>query len=77
MSEVKEGAATAASRRLQEMTRMLEKYAAMVAEIERFWLAPSSQEAAPWTAHRDINDVTLAAALAPAGMIEIPRPPVG
>ncbi|HET7608101.1 MAG TPA: hypothetical protein VFL84_05455, partial [Gammaproteobacteria bacterium] len=70
-------AAKAASRRLQATTRVLERYTPMVAEIERFWLEPSSQETASWTAHRDINDVTLAAALTPAGMIELPRPPVG
>jgi hypothetical protein len=68
-------AATAASRRLQAMTRMLERYAPLAAEIEEFWLRPSNREAPAWTAHRDINDVTLAAALAPAGLIELLPPP--
>jgi hypothetical protein len=68
-------AATAASPRLQALTRMLERYAPMAAEIEEFWLAPTNREAATWTAHRDINDVTLAAALAPAGLIELRQPP--
>jgi hypothetical protein len=68
-------AGTAASRRLQAMTRMLERDAPLAAEIEEFWLRPSNREAAAWTAHRDINDVTLAAALAPAGLIELLPPP--
>jgi hypothetical protein len=67
-------AARAASPRLQATTRMLERYTPLAAEIEEFWRAPRNREAAAWTAHRDINDVTLAAALAPLGAIELPPP---
>ena len=34
-------------------------------EIEEFWLRASSQESAGWLAHREINSVMLATALAP------------
>jgi hypothetical protein len=37
--------------------------------LEDFWLAPASRSAPSWTAHRDINAVTLAACLAPEGTV--------
>ena len=64
----------AASRRLKTMAALLERYAPLAPEIEAFWLDPKNREAAAWTAHRDINDVTLAAALAPKGLIELLDP---
>jgi hypothetical protein len=69
---VAERARTPAAR---DTVRLLARYAPVADEIEEFWRDRRNQEAATWTAHRDINDVTLAAALAPAGMTELPLPP--
>ena len=38
-------------------------------QLEEYWLDPHNQAAATWTAHSDINAVTLAACLAPKGML--------
>ncbi|MFW5815299.1 MAG: hypothetical protein ACOCVP_00460 [Wenzhouxiangella sp.] len=38
-------------------------------EIERTWLDPANRALRSWTDHRDINDVMLAACLAPAGYL--------
>ena len=63
---------------LRASTRpLLEAHAPLAAEIERFWLDSRNREAANWTAYRDINDVTLAAALAPEGFVELLPPSRG
>jgi hypothetical protein len=59
---------------LRASTQLLKAYAPLAAEIERFWQDSRNREAANWTAYRDINDVTLAAALAPAGFVELLPP---
>jgi hypothetical protein len=41
----------------------------MAQALEEFWLDPASEAASTWTAHRDINAVTLAASLAPRGSL--------
>jgi hypothetical protein len=46
-----------------------ERYLPLATELERFWLEPANQSAESWGEHRDINDVSLAAALAPAGAL--------
>ncbi len=38
-------------------------------ELEGHWLDPANQAAPAWRAHHDINAVTLAAALAPRGVL--------
>jgi hypothetical protein len=47
----------------------LERYAALASQLEAFWLDPLHQAVETWTDHRDINAVTLAACLAPAGAL--------
>jgi hypothetical protein len=49
--------------------RRLEPFVALASELEDFWLDPANQRARTWTGHRDINAVTLAACLAPEGVI--------
>lgn len=50
--------------------RRLQAFVPVAAELEEFWLAASSQAGHTWTAHRDINAVSLAACLAPRGVLE-------
>ena len=50
-------------------TRALSPYAPLARQLEDFWLDPASQSAETWTSHRDINAVTLAASLAPNGVL--------
>lgn len=47
----------------------LRRFVPLAARLEDFWSSPASQSAATWTAHRDINAVTLAACLAPQGAL--------
>lgn len=56
-----EGLATA----LSELT----PYVSAAETIKAFWLTPSHREAASWRDHQDINDVMLASALLPEGLL--------
>ena len=51
------------------------RYRALRKQILEFWQIPEHRQVATWTEHQDINDVTLAAALAPAGVLELPPAP--
>ncbi|HET7362440.1 MAG TPA: hypothetical protein VFJ70_02590 [Burkholderiales bacterium] len=48
---------------------LLERHVPLAAALEEFWLQPANQAGPTWTAHADINAVTLAAALAPRGSL--------
>ena len=48
---------------------LLERYVPLAKALEDFWLQSANQAASTWTAHADINAVTLAAALAPRGSL--------
>ena len=48
---------------------LLERHVPLAAALENFWREPGNQAASTWTAHADINAVTLAAALAPQGSL--------
>jgi hypothetical protein len=50
-------------------TARLAPYVPLARELEDFWLDPASQLSPTWTGHRDINAVSLAASLAPDGML--------
>lgn len=50
--------------------RRLRAFVPLAEALEDFWLDPANQAAQTWTAHRDINAVTLAASLAPEGMMQ-------
>jgi hypothetical protein len=45
------------------------------AEIVSFWVTDEHRRQPTWLEHRDINDVMLATALAPAGFLELRDPP--
>lgn len=47
----------------------LAEYLPLRDELEGFWLEPAHRRASSWTDHLDINEVTLAACLAPAGLL--------
>jgi hypothetical protein len=47
----------------------LEGYFPLRDELEAFWQHPAHRRGPTWRAHEDIDEVTLAACLAPAGMI--------
>ena len=47
----------------------LRRFVPLAATLEHFWSGAASQSAQTWTAHRDINAVTLAACLAPDGAL--------
>lgn len=47
----------------------LSRHVPLAKALEDFWLEPANQAAPSWTAHRDINAVTLAACLAPEGSL--------
>jgi hypothetical protein len=49
--------------------RRLRRFVPLAATLEDFWLDPRHQSAPTWSAHRDINAVTLAACLAPQGAL--------
>jgi hypothetical protein len=46
-------------------------YDPLRAEILAFWLRAEHQRASSWTGHRDINEVMLATALAPDGLLAL------
>jgi hypothetical protein len=50
-------------------TARLAPYVPLARELEDFWLDPASQSSPTWIGHRDINAVSLAASLAPDGML--------
>ena len=50
-------------------TARLRRHLPLAHELEEFWLDPAAQAAPSWTGHGDINAVTLAASLAPAGVL--------
>lgn len=54
---------------LHEAIQSLSGAAALAEHLEAFWRTPESRATAPWTDHRDINVVSLAAALAPEGYL--------
>ncbi|MGM0558888.1 MAG: hypothetical protein ACQEVA_21045 [Myxococcota bacterium] len=43
----------------------------LVRRVVNFWLEPGSRREATWTGHRDINEVMLATALSPAGVLSL------
>ena len=47
----------------------LERHVPMAKALQDFWLQSANQAESTWTAHADINAVTLAAALAPRGSL--------
>jgi hypothetical protein len=47
----------------------LMRYVPLRDSIESFWLSPEHREVGAWEEHQNINDVTLAASLAPAGVL--------
>ena len=49
--------------------RTLERYAGLGNEITRFWLDPKPRATRTWREHQDINDVMLATALVPDGIL--------
>ncbi len=65
--------------KLEEATRArlvaeldaLAPYAALGSPIASFWRDPAARRAPSWSAHRDINDVMLAACLVPEGVLAL------
>ncbi len=51
--------------------RALEGAAPLADAIEAFWLDEAHRSASTWTQHREINEVTLAASLAPDGFLAV------
>jgi hypothetical protein len=47
----------------------LHRFVPLATELEDFWLDARHQAVATWTAHEHINAVTLAASLAPRGVL--------
>jgi hypothetical protein len=56
---------------IEPQVQKLMPYVPLIAEIEKFWLQPSHQEADSWTSHQDINRVMLATSLAPDGFLNL------
>jgi hypothetical protein len=56
---------------LTVQVKNLMRYGPLIEEIEQFWLRRENQESESWTAHEDINSVTLATSLAPDGYLAI------
>lgn len=54
---------------LRAPPRLFERCAPLRAEIEAFWLCPAHRAIPAWTEHEDLNDVMLAASLAPEGWL--------
>ncbi len=48
---------------LQIPSDELQAFRPMVETIEQFWMEPANRQVESWTAHRNINDITLAASL--------------
>jgi hypothetical protein len=70
-----DGAARRLSSAGRSSLRRLERYAPIRDEIVAFWLQPDAQRATTWTAHEDINDVTLATSLVPDGFLVLAPAP--
>jgi hypothetical protein len=49
--------------------KSIERFVPLSAALEDFWLDQDNQSSSTWTGHRDINAVTLAACLAPDGLL--------
>jgi hypothetical protein len=47
------------------------RWAPLRAEVVSFWLRPKHHETAAWAGHQDINDVMLATALRPEGLLTL------
>ena len=56
---------------LLERARVLEGLAPLADEIESFWLDERHRAVPAWIDHREINEVTLAAVLAPEGFLAV------
>jgi hypothetical protein len=56
---------------LHKRIEPLMRYVPLADTIETFWLERANREADSWTAHRDINMVTLATSLAPDGYLTL------
>jgi len=56
---------------LHKWIEPLVRYVPLADTIETFWLERANREADSWTAHRDINMVTLATSLAPDGYLTL------
>ncbi len=61
---------------LLERARALEGLRPLAGAIEAFWLDERHRAVPAWTDHREINEVTLAAVLAPEGFLAIQAGPV-
>lgn len=57
--------------RLQRILEELAKFMPVAAHIENFWLKQENQQAESWSAHRDINEVMLAASLLPDAFLSL------
>jgi len=57
--------------RLHGQLVAFEAYGTLAGSIEAFWLEPRNRAASTWNDHREINEVTLAASLAPAGFLAV------
>ena len=58
----------------RDLLNALREYFSLRDEIETFWCAPEHQHSTTWSEHQDINEVMLATALAPEGMLELMLP---
>jgi len=54
--------------------KALIRYVPLGDEIESFWLTPAHQDSITWSEHQDINEVMLAARLAPDGFLVLAPP---
>ncbi|MDX2169942.1 MAG: hypothetical protein SF182_22930 [Deltaproteobacteria bacterium] len=59
---------------LRDARRQVSAYAPLRTAITSFWCQPQHQLAASWREHADINEVMLAASLAPEGFLVLPPP---
>jgi hypothetical protein len=55
----------------REVLRRLARHGALRESIERCWLEPDARASDAWLAHQDINDVMLATALVPEGLLVV------
>jgi hypothetical protein len=53
----------------ERVESILERFE-MVGRVVDFWLQPAHREQPTWSGHRDINEVMLASALAPGGVLD-------
>jgi hypothetical protein len=59
---------------LRSLLEALEPYAALGPALASFWLDPENRRAHTWLGHLDINEVMLASALAPDGVLTLRAP---